>query len=217
MYFPPEGRSFLRTLAVNNERTWFQDNKPAYETSVKKPSKDLLQGIKEQLEVTLGTDLETKQFRINRDLRFSKDKTPYNTHVRFSLWEGGSKKPAETPAFHLSIEPDQLVVGAGCMQMPAPMLTLFRSKLKDEVWAAGFNELLSDLYIKGASASEPELKRVPLGLPTDHPQSEHLRRKGIACWLTLDLGDDQPLHSDDLASEFQKLIPLYETLKSLES
>jgi len=210
MLFPAEGRTFLQDLAANNNRDWFQANKKAYETHVKKPAALLAEAISEGLAAQTGTPFSHKIFRINRDVRFSADKTPYNTHVRFAFWPSNStaEKPMTGTCFFLSIEANEWVTGCGCMQMPPEQLTTFRASLDNPKQAAELNKILATLAKEGFTAKDPELKRVPSGFDKDHAEAEHLKRKSLSVWKTYD-GNADDITADDILSGFKLMQPLY--------
>lgn len=101
-YFTPEYINFFNNLEKNNSKIWFDENRKLYEESVKKPFNSFISElILEILQFDDSIDIHTKNaiFRINRDIRFSKDKTPYNTHKRAALVKGGRKSPY--PGYYL--------------------------------------------------------------------------------------------------------------------
>jgi len=215
MIFPSDGRDFLRNLNVNNSRDWFQANKTAYEHHVKQPAANLSAAITEGLTELLGTEVDSKTFRIHRDVRFSKDKTPYNPYVRIGLWEtdSGIQKAMSGPAFYLSIEPEQLTVGAGCMAMPAEMLEAYRHRV-----STGGGELavlMAELQNTGAHFDPPALKRVPRGYDKDHPNRELLKRKGLTCWHDKALSPNEPITAETCIKHFKAALPIYHFVKSL--
>ena len=94
--FSDETLAFLNGLKANNSRDWFDANRKSYEAAVKAPSKAFSDIMAGELERLTGTAQKPKIFRINRDIRFSKDKTPYNTHIHISWMPvgGGEGAPA---------------------------------------------------------------------------------------------------------------------------
>jgi uncharacterized protein (TIGR02453 family) len=84
--FPKAGIKFLKDLEKNNSRDWFSDNKKLYEEVLKAPAEIFLTELQQALEKKLGGEVVPKLFRIHRDVRFSKDKTPYNAHVRMAFF-----------------------------------------------------------------------------------------------------------------------------------
>jgi uncharacterized protein (TIGR02453 family) len=185
--FRPETFSFLKSLAVNNNKDWFNDNKSAYQQSVKKPADAFRPALADGLAKLTGHEVGSKQFRINRDLRFSKDKTPYNTHIRMAFWPKGALfegKDAQPPSFFLSIEQNHVRFGAGCMAFSKPVLGTYLLMLEqgagDEI-----NALYARLEADGFERSEPDLVNPPRGFPKDHADAGLARHKGLATWKTL--------------------------------
>lgn len=182
-YFPAQGIALLRELEANNHRDWFHANKGALTESVLEPGQLLLDYLLEALAPVAGTELQGKIFRIQRDVRFSKDKTPYNAHLRLSVWPADMENAAESSSWHFSIEPATVSVGAGVFGFPTVVLDRFRSALLSDT--SGFLDCLDgDMRIP-----EPELARVPKPYPADSQVADHLRRKGMTAWR------DEPLES----------------------
>ncbi len=186
--FQPETFAFLRNLAANNSRDWFEENKADYQRFVKKPADAFRPALSAALADLTGRQMTSKQFRINRDLRFSKDKTPYNTHIRMAFWPAGSAfegREAQPPSFFLSIEADHIRFGAGCMAFSRPALGAFLQALEGGQGDA-ISGLLDDMKAKGFEVSEPDLAKAPRGFPKDHPFADIARHKGLAIWKTLE-------------------------------
>ncbi len=169
--------TFLRDLKANNTREWFQANKPAYEAALKAPSAAFADAMAAALEAACGEPCTPKVFRIHRDVRFSKDKTPYNAHLHISFAPEG--KP---PAWMFGLEPDRLVLGVGTFQFDKAELDAYRARI-DGPDGAALAETLAKLQADGVRLSDPDLKRVPAPYPADHPRGDLLRHKGLAAWI----------------------------------
>jgi uncharacterized protein (TIGR02453 family) len=128
-------------------------------------------------------------FRLNRDVRFSKDKTPYKTHVAgwIPLDLGGTASPGSTPAaIYLHVGVDERMTGSGCWMLEPDALKRFRAALLDPKRGAALARHLAKLTATGFSVSSAEsLVRVPAGVDPDHPRAALLRMKG----LVVDPGD----------------------------
>lgn len=217
--FPADGFAFLGELAANNTREWFEANRARYETSVKTPAALLQEELAGLLGAGLGRTTASKSFRLNRDVRFSADKTPYNTHVRMAFWEAGEAfagKDDHPPSFFLSIEPDHVVIGAGMFAMPAERLARYRDRVAGDE-GAELETIVRKLERDGFVIDEPERARVPAGYPKDHPRESYLRRNGVVVW-------DRGLApgslagaaaAGKLAKRLGACIPLYEWLRAL--
>lgn len=200
----PESRAFLTELAANNSREWFAANKTRYDSALKAPAQALLDQLAADLSRQTGQPVETKLFRPHRDVRFSKDKTPYHLHLHM-LWS--------TPGmgWFFGISPDYISAGGGCMGFDKPALAAFRSHVDDK--GTDVQALVDQLADRGLTLREAELKRVPAPYDKDHPQAPLLRRKSLTFWHDFD-APPQDLQAA-LAWVFQQLDPVRQLLAEL--
>jgi len=202
---------FLKDLKANNNREWFQANKKTYEAVVKNPAAEISAALNEQVEKLTGSPHTSKIFRVNRDTRFSKDKTPYNTHVHmaFSPETDGPVKPM----WFFGLDTQKLVLGAGVFEFPKDHLEKWRERVAGKE-GEELSKILAKLQKTGARIGEPALKRVPKPYEADHPREELLRHKGFAVWL--DAPDKDFALGDKVAAncakEFKKLLPVVKWL-----
>ena len=192
--FRPEAIQFLADLAANNERDWFQPRKAEFERLLKTPLEDLCVALEEQFrarDIPLHADPMKSPFRIYRDTRFSKDKSPYKTHLAASFgWAGDGVDAAagrsHTENVHASggyfhLQPGEIYVGGGVWHPDSAWLTAFRRRLVDNL--AGFQAIVEAPEFKdefGKVGDDGEsLKRVPPGFPADHPAADLLRLKNV--------------------------------------
>lgn len=128
-YFTEDFNDFFKGLAANNHRDWFHENKKLYEKSVKKAFatflKDLIQNIQQQYDPELDIEVKNTVFRINRDIRFSKDKTPYKMHVSAVISNGG-RKDMQMPGLYLQFGVGELWIGGGMYRPSKENLQLIR-------------------------------------------------------------------------------------------
>ena len=209
--FSTDSTAFLQDLAKNNDREWFAANKARYEQYLKKPAAAFAQEMAGKLEALTGTPHKPKVFRIYRDVRFSKDKTPYNTHLRISFApEGEAKTP---PGWFFGIEQDHVVVGTGVFGYEKAELERFRDRIAGSDGAA-LEKILGKLKATGVRIGEPDLKRVPAGYDADHPRSDLLRHKGLTVWV--DQSDAKSAYGEkavaNCLAEFRKLKPVFDWL-----
>ncbi|QFT31065.1 hypothetical protein FIV00_11300 [Labrenzia sp. THAF82] len=194
--FQKETFLFLKALAANNSKDWFDANKSDYQRHVKKPADAFRPAMNNALQTLTGHEMTSKQFRINRDLRFSKNKTPYNTHIRMAFWPVGASfegRDAQPPSFFLSIEADTIRFGTGCMAFSKPVLGAYLTLLEKGA-GESISMLLALARSDGFDVSEPDLVNPPRGFPKDHAYSDLARHKGIALWK--DLPDTGCLQGD---------------------
>jgi uncharacterized protein (TIGR02453 family) len=204
-YFDEELFAFLRELRRHNDRGWFNENKQRYERSVKAPvlafvedAGPRLRRLSKQL-VADPRPVGGSMFRIHRDVRFSKDKSPYKTHVGVHFPLGGG---VHGPGYYLHLEPRECFVAAG-MWMPHPEEL---QRIREAIVArpADWRRASGDLDDDGAA-----LKRPPRGFDADHPMIEDIKRKSFTGSLRLSEGQ---LMADDAMDTFvetcKELAPL---------
>ena len=166
--WPKPALQFFRGLKRDNSKAFFEAHRSVYEEQVRQPMEALLS----ELERDLGSDLEVKIFRLNRDLRFSPDKRPYKEHL------GAYLSSSRAGGLYLQVSDDGLYVAIGTHEMAADQLTRFRDAVagKDGEKLA---RIVATLVKDGYQVTEPSLKRVPAGYAADHPRGELLRCKGL--------------------------------------
>jgi len=183
---------FLKKLKKNNNKVWFDANRSSYE-AVKKEAEQLVRDLVEQLGRTDATiaHLTPKDcmFRINRDVRFSKDKSPYKTNFGIALTSGGKKSPLA--GYYLHLEPGASFVGGGLWMPQPPVLAAVRqeidyqfSELQSILGSAAFRKQYTALY----TGDDVSLTRVPKGYDADNPAAEYLRLKSFLAMHPLDDG-----------------------------
>lgn len=216
---PPDALRFLRALKRNNDRTWFEENRARYETSVLAP----LRALVEEMDVRLAHfapeivgSPKRSIFRIHRDIRFSKDKRPYKTHAAFLLYHrdvGGAGAAGRTmgaAGFYVHVEPGNCFVGGGIYQPPPPLLRALRDAIAED--PAPLRRVLAARAFReryGGLSDEQKLTRVPRGYAPDHPAADLLRHRSFTAWHELD--DElvtSPTLPDELEASMRALLPL---------
>src|SRR5262245_18776975 len=160
--FPEEGMQFLRGLARNNRRDWFQPRKPVFDEKVKAPMVELVEAINgalAQFAPEYTTDPARAIFRIYRDTRFSKDKTPYKDHIAASFPRRGL--PKQNHGFFYSVSAKQVEI-AGGVYMPEPD-TLLAIRRHIAIHHDELRRILADRAMKRLLGSlyGDQLTRVP--------------------------------------------------------
>ena len=179
----PEARGFLGELAANNTRDWFGDHKAAYEAAVKRPGEVLLAEIEHFLATTLDQPTRPKLYLVHRDVRFSKDKTPYNTHMHLQ-WSQTRGAPI---CFLFGVEAGYSKVGVGAFVFDKEALIRWREAIDGSDKIA---RILDEMTTAGWHMEEPELKRVPAPYGKEHPRGALLRRKGCVVWRDLTASEE---------------------------
>jgi uncharacterized protein (TIGR02453 family) len=229
--FEPAAIQFLADLAENNDRAWFQPRKAEFERLLKAPMEAMIAALADRLAargVPMLADPKRAPFRIYRDTRFSKDKSPYKAHVGASFpWIGGAEEDVEAGGGHderahgnggyFHFQPGEMFVGGGMWQMEKPRINAFRAAVRDQperVKAA--LEVPAFVAWFGNANAHDELKRVPPGFPQDHPLAHMFRWKDVVFGRRL--ADDEVLSPDlpdRLAEGFATATPVFRFLSTL--
>jgi uncharacterized protein (TIGR02453 family) len=229
--FRPDAIDFLADLAVNNDREWFAPRKADYERLLKTPLEALVAALADRFEtrgIPLLADPKRSIFRIYRDTRFSKDKSPYKTHLGSSFpWlersADGTFAEADGAAHgnggYFNFQPGEMYVGGGMWMPEKGRLDAFRRAIVEEpdrVRAAledpGF------LAAFGPVTAHEHLKRVPPGLPADHPMADLFRYKDVVFGRRL--SDDEvlsPSLPDTIADAFVAGMPVFRFLATIHA
>lgn len=209
----PQTLRFLTALKKNNNKPWFDANRAQYEAA-RIDFSNFIQLVIDALQKsdTTITGLTARDclFRINRDIRFSKDKTPYKANFGASIKRGGRRSGFAGYYFHL--EPGQSFIGGGLWMPEAPTLKAVRQEI-DYNWAAfqgiigekSFQKIYGDLY-KGGEVS---LSTMPKGYEKDHPAAAYLRLKSFLA--------ETPIADEELtrASLHKKTVSAFEAIRPL--
>lgn len=185
-FFDPKLFAFLRELRANNERDWFEANKHRYEDLVKDPALEFIAAFSHPLS-RISSEFQAipkavggSLFRIYRDVRFSKDKTPYKTHVGIHFRHRQAKS-AHTPGFYLHLADDGCFVGAGLWRPPTGDAKRIRDAIVED--PSAWKRATGKAFKAKFEFSGQSLVRPPKGFDPEHPLIEDLKRKdfiGIA-------------------------------------
>ncbi|MXU66512.1 DUF2461 domain-containing protein [Oceanomicrobium pacificus] len=213
--YPAAAQRFLSELAQNNDRDWFTARKSRFQRDVAAPSDALLDDLATRFGPEIGRTLSRKSFRMHRDLRFSKDKTPYVTHYRALLRDTSDPEPDPArPAFYFSLEPGGIQLGGGVLAFAKPALERYRHAIGNS--DSPLLQLATALEASGWRLGEPDLKRVPAPYPADHPDARFLRHKGLHAFRPLSgaAPDGSGLFAA-CAACYQELVPFLRAIASL--
>lgn len=184
----PSTFTFLKELSENNNREWFQDNKKRHDEARENVLDfigEVIAGVaKTDTQVPAGLDPKNCVMRIYRDIRFSKDKTPYKTN--FGAGISGNGKSFKGPGYYLHISPEQSFVAGGLWMPEAEQLKAIRQEI--DYNGAEFKNVLNAPSFKKAYGSldeEAKLKTMPKGYDAGHPDIELLKLKSFTVTHTL--------------------------------
>jgi len=217
MSFTPATLRFFKQLATHNNKEWFEAHRDDYETNVREPMRELV----EELDVRfarfapeIGGDPKRSMFRINRDIRFSKDKSPYKTnagcwfHHRSASRKVGSEAAEGSAGFYFHLQPGKSFIGAGVWMPPRPQLTKLRDAIAEKPQA--FGRMVQALPKRfGGLSAESALKRIPRGYAEDHPAAKWLKYQSFTTGRSL---TDAQVTSAKLPAllerEYEAMLPL---------
>ena len=214
--------SFFDELRLHNDRAWFERNRERYQRDVLEPSKDLVLALGERLravapDVQADPRVNRSLFRIQRDTRFSPDKTPYKTNLGLWLWEGVGPR-MECSGFYVHVEPPSAWLGVGIYRFSDRLLAAFRESVVSDVHGPELERVVADLAKAGPYAVDGRLwKRTPRGYDKAHPRADWLTFGGLYAGVEVPLeplffGPDLPRFCAD---RFAELLPLHAWLRAL--
>lgn len=215
---------FLEELSENNNRAWFVMNKPRYDI-LRAEFLELVTALIADLgkfdPAIAGSNPKKALFRINRDIRFAHDKSPYKTTFSAALSASGLKKPSQGggPAYYFHIDADGKLMVAGGEYMPPPdRLRAIRQHVIAD--AAGFKKVLNSKKIKetfGGLQEEGKLTRPPKGFEADAPHIEYIKLKNFIVWKETCLKKKVPADlKKELIAGFKDTWPLINWLRQVK-
>jgi len=220
--FPKQSLTFFRQLAQNNNKTWFDQHKDMYEERVLVPARDFILALGAKLKkISPGVQADPRVnkslFRINRDTRFSHDKTPYKTHLGIWFWEG-TRSRMECSGFYFHLEADRLMLAAGLYLFPQDMLEIYRQSVIHPKFGLALAKVIKEIKKKeDYYLGEQHFKKSPHGYDPNHPNAEFLLYNGLYAGVEMPI--PTALFSDvllDLSLEhFKKMLPLHRWLLAM--
>ncbi len=223
--FSPAALTFLRGLARNNRKEWFEANRARYEDEIKRPLLALIEDVDIRLAEFAPEIIGSKKslFRIHRDVRFSKDKRPYKTHAACWFYHRDAGRAVGENAahggagFYFHFAPGEVFTGGGVWMPPRPVLLRIREAIAES--PETFTAIVKSPAFKrrfGALETEHMLQRMPRGFAADHPAGDWLRYQSFTAGRALseeDLGSRKLV--DLLAKDYQVMLPLVRWINSV--
>jgi uncharacterized protein (TIGR02453 family) len=216
--FSPEALQFFRALARNNNREWFLPRKPVFEQHVKQPMYELVNRVNGAL-TRFAPDYLTEPakavYRFYRDTRFSKDKSPYKTHIAASFRHRHLGGEAAGGGFYFAVSHKEVAIGGG-MYMPSPeTLLAVRRHLAEH--HREFRKILAAKQVRSllGDVHGDQLTRVPKGFIAEDPAADLLRYKQLYLYIELppDLATSMSLEKE-IVTRFKAMTPFLEFLNA---
>jgi len=225
-HFDSEALTFFRGLAKHNAKPWFESHREDYERHVKEPMAELVEVMDRrfaEFAPEFVGDPKRSVFRINRDIRFSSDKSPYKTHAACWFFHGGGSSKVGREAhgggagFYFHLQPGASLVGGGCWMPPRPALQKFRAAIARDPRA--FERIVLAPAIKkrfGGLGEESTLKRAPRGYCDDDPGAKWLKFQSFTVGRKLtDAQVTGPRLTAILESDYAAMLALVRWLNSV--
>ena len=223
--FKPQVIEFLEQIKENNNKSWFDAHYDFYHQEVLETSRDFVEALGEQLlllapGINVSPKVNGSIYRFARDARFSRDKTPYKTHLSYLFWQGNLKR-TRCPGFYLSLRPEYVQFGVGINHFTPEYLEAWRQQCIRPDKAQQIRNIIDTLVNSGAIIHGEQLKRLPRGYSELQGNAlfneDLIRYKGLKCWFQLPLPDE--LYSNNFVPlcihYYQQLLPLFEWMVSI--
>jgi uncharacterized protein (TIGR02453 family) len=220
--FSEETLHFFARLKVQNEKSFFEENRHIYDHHVLPEAQAFVVDMGERLR-TLSPGIQAipkidkSIFRLHRDIRFSPNKEPYKTHLGIFFWEGPLKK-MESSGFYFQLTAEHVFFGVGIHMFSPQILEAYRRNVADVKRGEALKRIISEIktdsrYDLGWS----RYKRVPRGIDADHPHADLLKYGGLGFSLEEKLPDsiDSAGFIDYCFDVFEPLLPIHIWLKDL--
>ncbi len=187
---------FLNSLKYNNNRDWFIKNKSRYieaKDNFESFVQEIINKIIDFEPIMKGLEVKSCVYRINRDIRFSNDKSPYKSHLGAFIVRGGKRNGDKFAGYYIHVEPAQSIIAGGAYMPPATWLSAIREKISEE--PEKFIKIINSKdFIKYFGKIDGEkLKTSPKGYSSDHPNIDLLRYKS---YLVVNEVSDEMVLSD---------------------
>ena len=201
--FRPETLKFLKDLKKNNNRDWFNENKPRYEEQVLDVALHFIQSMQDPLKkiaphfTAVPKRMGGSLMRVYRDTRFSKNKLPYKTNIGIQFRHEQAKN-VHSPGYYVHIDPDDVFLGAGMWMPESEPLLGIRQRIADkpQEWqrAKGDKAFARHFKLGGTSLTRP-----PRGFDKEHAMIEDIKRKSFIAIKNMS-------HDDALSPQFQRKV-----------
>jgi uncharacterized protein (TIGR02453 family) len=220
--FSKETVAFFRGLRRNNSRDWFESHREIYDNHVLEPAKSFVVAMGRRLKkisphLVAAPKVNGSIFRLNRDTRFSLDKSPYKPNLGIYFWEGPRSR-MESPGFYVHLEPPTFLLGGGYYMFPDWLVERFRRAVLDPRYGKELPAILKKI----AETTDFEIggkhyKRIPSGYDSSHPNASLLLHNGLHAGWETTVPDElfTPGLVDYCFEKFKPLAPLHRWLSAL--
>ncbi len=220
--FPRESVRFYKNLRENNNTSWFHQHKEEFDALVMIPARDFVFEMGKRLarispNIIADPRINKSIFRIYRDIRFSKDKTPYKTHLGIFFWEGHRPK-MECPGYYFHLEPPNIMLAAGSYMFARPILEEYRQSVVHPKFGPTVIRAMRAVSKKGPYGFGREhYKRIPRGYDPGHKNAKLLLNNGLYAFIETRIPKE--LYSDAILDfcfeKFRDMSPIHKWLAAM--
>jgi uncharacterized protein (TIGR02453 family) len=213
---------FFSRLKKNNSREWFESHREVYDLEVLEPAKAFVVAMGARLRkilprITAVPRINKSIFRLNRDTRFSSDKSPYKPNLGIYFWEG-TRPRMECPGFYFHIEPPILLLGAGFYMFPDWLIERYRQAVVHSQMGGELARILEGIKKRGEfELGGKHYKRIPAGFDASHPNAKLLLHNGLHFGRETAISDEffAPALVDYCFDKYRPLAPLHKWFVAL--
>lgn len=223
IYFTKEAVNFYENLKKNNNKEWFAENRHIYDNIIIPNAKDYVTDMGQKLktivpDINYAPKIDGSIFRIHKDARINKGKTPFKTHLGIIFWSGNSR--LENPCFYLHIEPPFYYTGVGIARFSPEILSSYRLMVNSKKYQDTLINIKNTVQANYFNILGDKLKNVPKGIePVNHTAAEFLKYKSIY------INDEMPINKDFYSETFfsytfdvfKKLVCFFNFLKDVKN
>ena len=214
--FKKEGIKFLQDLSCNNSKVWFETNRHIWEQTILEPNKAFIVDMGETLQIIVPTikslpKVSGSLFKIYRDVRFSKDKTPMKSKIGLLFWQGLGHR-MQSSSFYMHYTKDIYFIASGIRGFKPALLKTYRAYIKHEKHRDSLHSILEDLQAKAYSLPEPRYKRIPKEFEKDITHSYLTLFDAMFAFKEFDI--DDVFYSVEL---LDRVFAIYEDMKDLQA
>jgi uncharacterized protein (TIGR02453 family) len=214
--FSKKGIEFLHNLSSNNTKIWFEDNRHIWEEEIKNITESYVNEMGETLQILVPTisfkpKVGGSLFKIYRDVRFSKDKTPMKSKIGILFWQGTGHR-MQSSSFYMHFDKDIYFIASGIRNFKPPMLKTYREYIKKDKYAKELHNILENIKSKGYNLPEYKFKRYPRDFSKEN-KYHYLALYG-AMFAFKQYQIDDIFYSEKI---LDRVFKIYDDLKDLQS
>jgi len=213
--FSKKGIDFLKELELNNTKAWFENHRSIWEKEILLPNTDFIQEMGETLQILVPTihfkpKVSGSLFRIYRDVRFSKDKTPMKSKIGLLFWQGQAHR-MQSSSFYMHYDKNSYFIASGIRSFKPPLLKAYRSYIKNRKNRESLHIILEELRQKGYRVPETKYKRVPP--ESDKDEDFIYLAKQAAMFSYMEYKIDDTFYTQKIVD---KVFKIYEDMSKLQ-